>query len=48
MDIIELVVILILVASICYTLYKKKYNSAAGLGIMLAVYLLIKNRIGII
>lgn len=45
---IDLIVILVLIASIVYTLYKKKYNSAAGIGIMLAVYLLIKNSIGII
>lgn len=48
MDIIELLVILILIISICCTLYKKKYSSAAGIGIMLVVYLLIKNKVGIV
>lgn len=42
---IGIIIILILAASIIYSLYKKKYNSAVGIAIMLVVYLLIKNRV---
>ncbi len=46
-DILSIIIILVLVASIIYTLYKKKYPASIGIGIMLVVYLLIKSKIGL-
>ncbi len=46
MAILDIIIILVLIGSFAYTLYKKKYGSSAGIAIMLAVYLLIKYGIG--
>ncbi|MEK6914313.1 MAG: hypothetical protein AABW83_01560 [Nanoarchaeota archaeon] len=46
LEFIDLIVEIVLSAGIVYTLYKKKYSSAAGIGIMFVAYLLIKNKVG--
>ena len=38
MEILEIIIILVLIGSFGYTLYKKKYGSSAGIAIMIAVY----------
>jgi len=42
MDIIGIIISLLLIASFIFTLYKKNYNSAVGIGIMFVVYILLK------
>ena len=38
-------IMIVLAISLCWTLYKKNYNSATGIGIMLFAYILIRKTI---
>jgi len=44
-DLLKILVLIALFCSFAYTLYKKKYGTSAGLGVMILAYILLLNYI---